>query len=52
MGTKQSLFFFLVLIFFPVALGFMAITPQELKMKFVWALVISVSLAALIAGDA
>jgi hypothetical protein len=52
MGTKQELFFFLVIIFFPVMFGFLLLTDLKLNEKLISALLLSVALAALIAGDA
>jgi hypothetical protein len=52
MGSKQELFIFLVIIFFPVSFGFLLLTELKLNEKLISALLVSVALAALIAGDA
>ncbi len=48
--SNQATLIFLSIIFFPVAFGFLLLTNQETKERLIWALIISIGVAALIVG--
>ncbi len=48
--TQIGSFLFILLITFPVSFGFLYLTDLKVKEKLSWALVISISLSALIVG--